>query len=160
MIHKELFHANMEDLLNHVRRQKQTDDSNPEVYRERIMSVARRALKETKQDEISIEHKKGKVSFRLDRDTDKIRMVLNGQEVPDDQLADVIANLDEIGKTKTAVEKAFTAVSESGLTREMGSKVLHHALHSTHAYMQETAKTANSLLGALLQIVGRSIAPR
>lgn len=160
MMQKKLFHPNMVDLLNDVRRQKQADDSDPEAYRDRVLSAAKRAIKKTEQDEISIEHKKGKVSFRLDRDTDKIRMVLNGQEVPDDQLADVIANLDEIGKTKTAVEKAFTAVSESGLTREMGSKVLHHALHSTHAYMQETAKTANSLLGALLQIVGRSIAPR
>ena len=160
MIHKELFHANMEDLLNHVRRQKQTDDSNPEVYRERVMSVARRALKETKQDEISIKHKKGKVTFRLDSDTDKVRMSLNGQDVPDEQLTDVIADLDEIGEPKTAAEKTFDAVSNFGFTPEMGSKVLHHALHSTHAYMQETAKTANSLLGALLQIVGRSIAPR
>ena len=101
MIHKELYHANMEDLLNQVRRQKQTDDSNPEVYRERVMSAARRVLKDTNQDEISIEHKKGKVSFRLDRDTDKIRMILNGQEVSDDQLTDVIANLDEIGKPKS-----------------------------------------------------------
>ena len=70
----------MEDLLNQVRRQKQTDDSNPEAYRDRVMSAARRALKETKQDEISIEHKKGKVSFRLDRDTDKIRMSLTDRK--------------------------------------------------------------------------------
>ena len=160
MIHKELFHANMEDLLNQARRQKQSDDSDPDAYRDRVLSAARKALEETRQDEISIVHKKGKVSFRLDRDTDKIRMVLNGQEVPDDQLADVIANLDEIGEPKTAAEKTFDAVSNFGFTREMGSKVLHHALHSTHAYMQETAKTANSLLGALLQIVGRSIALR
>lgn len=160
MIHKELFHANMEDLLNQARRQKQSDDSDPDAYRDRVLSAARKALEETRQDEISIVHKKGKVSFRLDRDIDKIRMVLNGQEVPDDQLADVIANLDEIGEPKTAAEKTFDAVSNFGFTREMGSKVLHHALHSTHAYMQETAKTANSLLGALLQIVGRSIAPR
>ena len=160
MMREKLFYSNVEDLLNTVRKQKQTDDSDPEAYRDRVLSTARKALKETKQDEISIEHKKGKVSFRLDRDIDKIRMVLNGQEVPDDQLANVIANLDEIGEPKTAAEKTFDAVSNFGFTREMGSKVLHHALHSTHAYMQETAKTANSLLGALLQIVGRSIALR
>ena len=160
MIHKELYHANMEDLLNQVRRQKQTDDSNPEVYRERVMSAARRVLKDTNQDEISIEHKKGKVSFRLDRDTDKIRMILNGQEVSDDQLTDVIANLDEIGKPKTTAEKAMSAVSETCFTQEMGTKVLHHALHSTRDQMKETAKTANTLLGALLQIIGRSISQR
>lgn len=160
MMQEKLYHPNMEDLLNQARRQKQSDDSDPEAYRDRVLSAARKALKETKQDEISIKHKKGKVTFRLDSDTDKVRMSLNGQDVPDEQLTDVIADLDEIGEPKTAAEKTFDAVSNFGFTREMGSKVLHHALHSTHAYMQETAKTANSLLGALLQIVGRSIAPR
>ena len=160
MMQEKLYHPNMEDLLNQARRQKQSDDSDPDAYRDRVLSAARKALEETRQDEISIVHKKGKVSFRLDRDIDKIRMVLNGQDVPDEQLTDVIADLDEIGKPKTAAEKAFTAVSESGLTREMGSKALHYALHSTHDYIKETTRATNSLLGALLQIIGRSISPR
>lgn len=160
MMQKKLFHPNMVDLLNDVRRQKQADDSDPEAYRDRVLSAAKRALKKTEQDEISIEHKKGKVSFRLDRDTDKIRMFLDGQEVPEDQMAPMIAELDEIGKPRTAAEKAFVAVSESGFTQKMGTKALHAALHSTRDHMKETTKTANSLLGALLQIIGRSISQR
>ena len=74
MMQEKLYHPNMEDLLNQARRQKQSDDSDPEAYRDRVLSAARKALKETKQDEISIKHKKGKVTFRLDSDTDKVRM--------------------------------------------------------------------------------------
>lgn len=160
MMREKLFYSNVEDLLNTVRKQKQTDDSDPEAYRDRVLSTARKALKETKQDEISIEHNKGKVTFRLDSDTDKVRMSINGQDVPDEQLTDVIADLDEIDKPKTTTENAFDAVCNSSFTREMGSKVLHHALHSAHDYIKETTKTSNSLLGALMQIIGRSISQR
>ena len=160
MIQDKLFHSSLEDLLNQAIRQKQGDDSNPETYRDRVMSAARRVLNETNQEEVTIDHKKGIVAFRLDNDRDKIRMFLDGQEVPEDQMAPVIAELDEIGKPRTVAEKTFVAVSESGFTQKMGTKALHAALHSTRDHMKETTKTANSLLGALLQIIGRAISPR
>ena len=58
------------------------------------------------------------------------------------------------------MKNKFKFLLRDSLKKKMGTKALHAALHSTRDHMKETTKTANSLLGALLQIIGRSISQR
>ena len=89
MMQKKLFHPNMVDLLNDVRRQKQADDSDPEAYRDRVLSAAKRALKKTEQER---DRQKEELKKTID---DKISMLKKNFEEQSKSLSEMISSLQE-----------------------------------------------------------------
>ena len=75
----------MEETLKRAQKKATDADTDPEAYRDRVLSAARQAMKATKKDSIEIDHQKGSVRFSIDRTTDKIRMFVNGEEIPEDR---------------------------------------------------------------------------
>lgn len=140
--------------------QKKAADADPEAYRDRVLSAARQAMKATKKDSIEIDHKKGKVLFALDRDTDKIRMFVNDEEISEKRIAATIADLDGIGNPKNFVDKVQNAVKESSFTRRHGDMVFYGTLRSAKGSLEKSNQTACTILGALLRTLGRSITAR
>lgn len=153
-----MVNQNLEATLK--RAQKKAADTNPEIYRDKVLSAARQAMDTAKEDSIEIDHKKGKVIFSLDRNSDKIRMFVNDEEISEEKIAATIADLDGIGKPKNVVDKVQNAAKASGFTRRHGDMVFYGALRSAKAGLKESNRTASTILGALLRIVGKTISAR
>ena len=149
---------NLEEALKKA--QKKAADTDPEAYRDRVLGAARQTMKSAKTDSITINHKKGQVLFDLDRDTDKIRMFVNGEEIPEDRMADTIADLDGIGKAETVADKAQKAIEATGITRNLGARSFDATLRAATNQAKEASKSAGSLLRAILMMMGRSVDAR
>ena len=150
----------LEETLKKAQKKAADADTDPESYRDRVLSAARQAMKATKKDSIEIDHQKGSVRFSIDKTTDKIRMYINGEEVPEDRMRDVIADFDEINKPKSFVDKVHNVVKESGFTRRHGDMVFYGALRSAKASLEESNRTASSILGTILRILDKTISAR
>ena len=142
------------------RAQKKAADTDPEAYRDRVLGAARQVMKSAKTDSLEIDHKRGKVLFALDRDTDKIRMFVNGAEIPEGKMAETIADIEGIGKAETATEKAQKFVEATGITRNLGARSFDAVLRTATNQAKEASKSAGSLLRAILMMMGRSIDAR
>ena len=150
----------LEETLKKAQKKAADADTDPESYRDRVLSAARQVMKATKKDSIEIDHKKGKVLFALDRDTDKIRMFVNDEEISEEKIAATIADLDGIGRPKNFVDKVQNAVKESSFTRRHGDMVFYDALRSMKAGLEESNRTASSILGTILRILDKTISAR
>ena len=150
----------LEETLKKAQKKAADADTDPESYRDRVLSAARQVMKATKKDSIEIDHKKGKVLFALDRDTDKIRMFVNDEEISEEKIAATIADLDGIGKPKNFVDKVQNAAKESSFTRRHGDMVFYGALRSMKAGLEESNRTASSILGTILRILDKTISAR
>ena len=151
---------NLEATLKRAQKKAADADTDPESYRDRVLSAVRQVMKLTKKDSLEIDHKKGKVLFALDRDTDKIRMFVNGEEIPGDRMADTIADLDGIGKAETVADKAQKAIEATGITRNLGSRSFDAVLRKASSQAKEASRSTGSLLRALLMMVSRSVDAR
>lgn len=149
---------NLEEALKKA--QKKAADTDPEAYRDRVLGAARQTMKSAKTDSITINHKKGQVLFDLDRDTDKIRMFVNGEEIPEDRMADTIADIDGIGKAETVADKAQKAIEATGITRNLGARSFDAVLRAASNQAKESSRTAGNLLRAILMMMSRSIDAR
>ena len=150
----------LEETLKKAQKKAADADTDPESYRDRVLSAARQVMKATKKDSIEIDHKKGKVLFALDRDTDKIRMFVNDEEISEEKIAATIADLDGIGRPKNFVDKVQNAVKESSFTRLHGDMVFYNTLRSMKAGLEESNRTASSILGTILRILDKTISAR
>lgn len=139
---------------------KNATDTNPEAYRDRVLSAARQAMKASRKDSIEIDHKKGNVIFSLDRDADRIRMFVNGEEIPEDRMTATIADLDGIGSAETITSKTQKAIEASGITRNIGSRSFDAVLRAASNDAKEASRSTGSLLRALLMMMSRSIDAR
>ena len=155
-----MINRSMEEALKRAQKKATDADTDPEAYRDRVLSAARQVMKATKKDSIEIDHKKGKVLFALDRDTDKIRMFVNDEEISEEKIAATIADLDGIGKPKNFVDKVQNAAKESSFTRRHGDMVFYGALRSMKAGLEESNRTASSILGTILRILDKTISAR
>ena len=142
------------------RAQKKAADTDPEAYRDRVLGAARQTMKASRKDSLEIDHKRGKVLFALDRNTDKIRMFVNGEEIPEERMTDTIADLDGIGKAETVADKAQKAIEATGITRNLGARSFDATLKAASSQAKEASKSAGSLLRAILMMMGRSIDAR
>lgn len=149
---------NLEEALKKA--QKKAADTDPEAYRDRVLGAARQTMKSAKTDSITINHKKGQVLFDLDRDTDKIRMFVNGEEIPEDRMADTIADLDGIGKAETVADKAQKAIEATGITRNLGARSFDAVLRTATNEAKEASRSTGNLLRAILMMMSRSIDAR
>lgn len=150
----------LEETLKKAQKKAADADTDPESYRDRVLSAAQQVMKATKKDSIEIDHKKGKVLFALDRDTDKIRMFVNDEEISEEKIAATIADLDGIGRPKNFVDKVQNAVKESSFTRLHGDMVFYNTLRSMKAGLEESNRTASSILGTILRILDKTISAR
>jgi len=153
-----MINRSMEEALK--RAQKKAADTDPEAYRDRVLGAARQAMKAAKRDSIEIDHKKGKVIFSLDKSSDRVRMFVNGEEVPGDRMADTIADLDGIGKAETVADKAQKAIEATGITRNLGARSFDAVLRAASNDAKEASRSTGSLLRALLMMMSRSIDAR
>lgn len=153
-----MINQNLEEALK--RAQKKSTDADPEAYRDRVLSAARQAMKASKTDSIEIAHKKGNVLFALDRDTDRIQMFVDGEEIPEERMTDTIADIDGIGRPETATEKAQKFVEASGITKNIGSRSFDAVLRAASNDAKEASRSTGSLLRALLMMMSRSIDAR
>lgn len=149
---------NLEEALKKA--QKKAADTDPEAYRDRVLGAARQTMKASRKDSLEIDHKRGKVLFALDRNTDKIRMFVNGEEIPEERMTDTIADLDGIGKAETVADKAQKAIEATGITRNLGARSFDATLKAASSQAKEASKSAGSLLRAILMMMGRSIDAR
>lgn len=155
-----MINRNMEEALKRAQKKATDADTDPEAYRDRILSAARQAMKASRKDSIEIDHKKGKVRFSLDRSSDRIRMFVNGEEIPEGQMTNMIADLDGIGRPETATEKAQKFVEASGITKNIGSRSFDAVLRAASNDAKEASRSTGSLLRALLMMMSRSIDAR
>lgn len=155
-----MINRSMEEALKRAQKKAADADTDPESYRDRVLSAARQAMKATKKDSIEIDHKKGKVLFALDRDTDKIRMFVNDEEISEEKIAATIADIDGIGRPETATEKAQKITEVSGLTKNIGSRSFDAVLRAASNDAKEASRSTGSLLRALLMMMSRSIDAR
>lgn len=155
-----MINRSMEEALKRAQKKATDADTDPEAYRDRVLSAARQAMKATKKDSIEIDHKKGSVRFSIDKTTDKIRMYVNGEEIPEDRMRDVIADFDGINKPKSFADKVQNAAKESSFTRRHGDMVFYGALRSMKAGLEESNRTASSILGTILRILDKTISAR
>ena len=153
-----MINQSLEETLK--RAQKKAADADPEVYRDKVLGAARQVMKSAKTDSLKIDHKRGKVLFALDRDADKIRMFVDGEEIPEGKMAETIADLDGIGKAETATEKAQKFIEATGITRNLGARSFDATLKAASSQAKEASKSAGSLLRAILMMMGRSIDAR
>ena len=142
------------------RAQKKAADADPEAYRDRVLGAARQTMKASRKDSIEIDHKRGKVLFALDRDADKIRMFVDGEEIPEGKMAETIADIDGIGKAETVADKAQKAIEATGITRNLGSRSFDAVLRKASSQAKEASRSTGSLLRALLMMVSRSVDAR
>jgi len=155
-----MINRNMEEALKRAQKKATDADTDPESYRDRVLSAARQAMKASRKDSIEIDHKKGKVRFSLDRSSDRIRMFVNGEEIPEGQMTNMIADLDGIGRPEAATEKAQKFVEASGITRNLGSRSLDAVLRAASSQAKEANRTASNLLRAILMMMGRTVDAR
>ena len=150
--------ANLEATLK--RAQKKAADTDPEAYRDRVLGAARQVMKSAKTDSLEIGHKRGKVLFALDRDADKIRMFVDGEEIPEGKMAETIADIDGIGTPDTLAYKARKVVEASGVTKNLGSRSFDAVLRAATNEAKEASRSTGNLLRAILMMMGRSIDAR
>ena len=155
-----MINRSMEEALKRAQKKATDADTDPEAYRDRILSAARQAMNSAKTDSIEIDHEKGKVVFSLDRSADRVRMFVNGEEIPEEKMTDTIADIDGIGSPKTAAEKARDVIDASGITRNLGARSFDATLKAASSQAKEASKSAGSLLRAILMMMGRSIDAR
>lgn len=139
---------------------KNAADADPEAYRDRVLSAARQAMKASKTDSIEIDHRKGTVIFALDRDADKIRMYVNGEEIPEGKMTNTIADLDGIGRPDTLADKAQKALEITGITKNLGSRSFDAVLREASNQAKESSRTVGNLLRAILMMMGRTVDAR
>lgn len=139
---------------------KKAADADPEAYRDRVLSAARQAMKASRKDSIEIDHKKGNVIFSLDRDADRIRMFVNGEEIPEEKMTATIADIDGIGRAETITDKAQKITEVSGITKNLGSRSFDAVLRAASNDAKEASRSTGSLLRALLMMMSRSIDAR
>ena len=142
------------------RAQKKSTDADPEAYRDRVLSAARQAMKASKTDSIEIDHGKGKVVFSLDRSSDKVRMFIDGDEIPEERMTDTIADIDGIGKAETVADKAQKAIEATGITRNLGARSFDAVLRTATNQAKEASRSTGSLLRALLMMISRTVDAR
>lgn len=150
--------ANLEATLK--RAQKKAADTDPEAYRDRVLGAARQTMKASRKGSIEIDHKKGKVIFSLDKSSDRVRMFVNGEEIPEERMTATIADIDGIGKPETATEKAQKFVEASGITRNLGSRSFDAVLRTATSQAKESSRATGSLLRALLMMLSRTVDAR
>lgn len=150
----------LEETLKKAQKKAADADTDPEAYRDRVLSAARQTMKASKTDSIEIDHRKGTVRFSIDKTTDKIRMYVNGEEIPEGRMRDVIADFDGINKPKSFADKVQNAAKESSFTRRHGDMVFYGALRSMKAGLEESNRTASSILGTILRILDKTISAR
>ena len=151
-----MINRSMEEALKRAQKKATDADTDPEAYRDRILSAARQAMKASKTDSIEIDHGRGKVVFSLDRSSDKVRMFIDG----DERMTDTIADIDGIGRPETATEKAQKFVEASGITKNIGSRSFDAVLRAASNDAKEASRSTGSLLRALLMMMSRSIDAR
>ncbi len=149
---------NLEETLK--RAQRKAADTDPEAYRDKVLSAARQAMKATKKSSIEIDHKKGKVRFSLDRGSDRIRMFVNGEEIPEGKIGETIADIDGIGAPKTAAEKVRDVIDASGVTKNIASRSFDATLRAAANQAKEASRSTGSLLRALLMMISRTVDAR
>jgi len=150
----------LEETLKKAQKKAADADTDPESYRDRVLSAARQAMKATKKDSIEIDHKKGNVRFSLDKSSDRVRMFVNGEEIPEERMTATIADIDGIGKPETATEKAQKFVEASGITRNLGSRSFDAVLRTATSQAKESSRATGSLLRALLMMLSRTVDAR
>ena len=150
----------LEETLKKAQKKAADADTDPEAYRDRILSAARQAMKASRKDSIEIAHKKGNVLFALDRDTDRIQMFVNGEEIPEEKMTATIADIDGIGRAETITDKAQKITEVSGLTKNIGSRSFDAVLRAASNDAKEASRSTGSLLRALLMMMSRSIDAR
>lgn len=151
-----MINRNMEEALKRAQKKATDADTDPEAYRDRILSAARQAMKASRKDSIEIAHKKGNVLFALDRDTDRIQMFVDGEEIPEERMTDTIADIDGIGKAEALTDKADKApkITEvGGLTKHIGSRSFDAVLRAASNDAKEASRTSSTLLRTLLMII-------
>ena len=150
----------LEETLKKAQKKATDADTDPEAYRDRILSAARQAMNSAKTDSIEIDHERGKVVFSLDRSADRVRMFVNGEEIPEEKMTDTIADIDGIGAPKTAAEKARDVIDASGITRNLGSRSFDAVLRTATNQAKEASRSTGSLLRALLMMISRTVDAR
>lgn len=155
-----MINQSLEKTLKRAQKKATDADTDPEAYQDRVLSAVRQVMKLTKKDSLEIDHKKGKVLFALDRDTDKIRMFVNDEEISEEKIAATIADIDGIGRPETATEKAQKFVEASGITKNIGSRSFDAVLRAASNDAKEASRSTGSLLRALLMMMSRSIDAR
>ena len=63
----------LEETLKKAQKKAADADTDPEAYRDRVLSAARQTMKASKTDSIEIDHRKGTVRFSIDKTTDEIK---------------------------------------------------------------------------------------
>ena len=155
-----MINRSMEEALKRAQKKATDADTDPEAYRDRILSAARQAMKASKTDSIEIDHGRGKVVFSLDRSSDKVRMFIDGDEIPEERMTDTIADIDGIGRPETATEKAQKFVEASGITKNIGSRSFDAVLRAASNDAKEASRSTGSLLRALLMMISRTVDAR
>ena len=62
-----MINRSMEEALKRAQKKATDADTDPEAYRDRVLSAARQAMNSAKTDSIEIDHERGKVVFSLAR---------------------------------------------------------------------------------------------
>lgn len=140
--------------------QKKAADTDPETYRDRVLGAARQTMKASRKDSIEIDHKKGKVIFSLDKSSDRVRMFIDGDEIPEERMTDTIADIDGIGKAETIADKAQKAIEATGITRNLGARSFDAVLRTATNQAKEASRSTGSLLRALLMMISRTVDAR
>jgi hypothetical protein len=155
-----MINRSMEEALKRAQKKATDADTDPEAYRDRVLSAARQAMNSAKTDSIEIDHERGKVVFSLDRSSDKVRMFIDGDEIPEERMTDTIADIDGIGKAETVADKAQKAIEATGITRNLGARSFDAVLRTATNQAKEANKSASSLLRAILMMMGRTVDAR
>lgn len=129
----------------------------PQQYAERVMRSAERAFAETGMDEIEIDTSAGKVKFQKDPAAGMTKVFVNGQEIPQKDIALKFAEIDKPEKEYESILKPSVASIAKDAKTQITRKSVNDILSMPEKQAKSAEKTTNTILHSLMRYLGLGI---
>lgn len=121
-------------------------------YGASVLKKLEEAFSATGSNNISFETDEGDIEFKRDPATGQISMIVNNEEIPKEDIAEKIAEIDGYDDEDSSHDAAKEAIKDD-LRRYVGRKALDKVIDSAKTQSKEASETSESILRGIMRIL-------